>query len=167
MFPRRNAWHNQNAYVTTDMDQALALWRDVFDVSSFYVFANDGPGMEYSHPYRLKIALANVAGTEIELIEPLDGNPMYSDALPTDGSFAIRFHHVCMRIDGGLADFEAHMASLDPVTHPVVYRGGMADLMRFAYTDERATLGHYIEHVWFDAGFYQQMASAIPKFPVG
>jgi hypothetical protein len=165
VFPLPNARHNQNAYVTTDMDQALALWREDFDVSAFYVFANDAPGMECSQPYRLKIALANVGGTEIELIEPLDGNAMYSDILPKDGSFAIRFHHICMRIDGGLADFEAHMASLNPVKHPVVYSGGMADLMRFAYTDERATLGHYIEHVWFDAGFYAQMSSAIPVFP--
>lgn len=165
MFPRPNARHNQNAYVTTDMDQALALWREAFDVSAFYVFANDAPGMECSLPYRLKIALANVGGTEIELIEPLDGNAMYSDILPKDGSFAVRFHHVCMKIDGVLADFEAHMASLDPVKHSVVYSGGMADLMRFAYTDERATLGHYVEHVWFDAGFYAQMSSAIPVFP--
>jgi hypothetical protein len=85
--------------------------------------------------------------------------------LPKDGSFALRFHHICMRIDGPLANFEAHMASFDPATHPVAYRGGMADLMRFAYTDERATLGHYVEHVWFDAAFYGQMASAIPVYP--
>jgi Glyoxalase/Bleomycin resistance protein/Dioxygenase superfamily len=165
VFPRPNARHSQNAYVTTDMDQALAVWRDSFDVPSFYVFTNDAPGMECSHPYQLKIALANVGGVEIELIEPLDGNAMYSAALPKDGSFAIRFHHICMRIDGPLANFEAHMASFDPATHPMAYRGGMADLMRFAYTDERATLGHYVEHVWFDADFYGQMSSAIPVYP--
>lgn len=165
MFPRLNAWHNQNAYVTTDMDQALALWRDEFDVTSFFVFDNDAPGMECSHPYRLRIALGNVSGTEIELIQPLDGNAMYSDVLPKDGSFAVRFHHICMRINGPLANFESHMASIDPTAHPVAYSGGMADLMRFAYTDERATLGHYIEHVWFDDGFYGQMAAAIPVYP--
>lgn len=165
MFPRRNAWHNQNAYVTNDMDQALALWRDEFDVTFFFVFDNDAPGMECSHPYRLRIALGNVGGTEIELIQPLDGNAMYSNVLPKDGSFAVRFHHICMRINGPLANFEAHMASIDPTAHPVAYSGGMGDLMRFAYTDERATLGHYIEHVWFDDGFYGQMAAAIPVYP--
>jgi len=46
-----------------------------------------------------------------------------------------------------------------------VYRGGMGEVMRFAYTDERATLGHYIEHVWFDPGFYAQMAGAVPVYP--
>jgi Glyoxalase/Bleomycin resistance protein/Dioxygenase superfamily len=165
MFPRPNARHSQIAYVTTDMDQALSVWRDEFDVPEFYVFTNDTPSLEASHPYRLKIALANVGGTEIELIEPLDGNAMYSDPLPKDGNFAIRLHHMCMRIEGPLADFEAHMASLDPVRHRVVYSGAMADVMRFAYTDEQVTLGHYIEHVWFDADFYAQMSAAIPIYP--
>jgi Glyoxalase/Bleomycin resistance protein/Dioxygenase superfamily len=165
MFPRYNARHSQNAYVTTDMDQALAIWRDQFDVPAFYVFTNDAPGLESSHPYRLKIALAIVGGTEIELIEPLDGNAMYSDPLPKDGSFALCLHHICMRIDGPMANFDAHLASLDPVRHPEVYRGGMAELMRFAYTDERTTLGHYIEHVWFDPDFYQQLSTAIPVYP--
>lgn len=165
MFPRSNTRHSQIAYVTTDMQKALAIWQDGFDVPSFHVFDNDAPGLESSHPYRLKIALVHVGGTEIELIEPLDGNAMFSDPLPKDGGFALRFHHVCMRIDGPLANFEAHIKSLDTVKHPVAYSGAMGDVMRFVYTDERATLGHYIEHVWFDADFYTQMASVIPEYP--
>ena len=112
------------------------------------------------------IGLGGIGGVEIELIEPLRGTaPLHAEPLPTDGSFAIRFHHVAMRIDGALADYEAHMASLDPVLHPVVWTGAMGDVMRYAYTDERATLGHYVEHVWFDAGFYGQLAAAIPVYP--
>jgi hypothetical protein len=165
MFPRPNARHSQIAYVTNDFDRALAVWRDQFDVPAFHVFTNDSPGLEASQPYRLKIALALVGGTEIELIEPLDGNAMYGDPLPKDGSFAIRFHHVCMRVDGPLSAFEDYLASIDARVHPVVYSGGMANLMRFAYTDERASLGHYVEHVWFDAEFYAQLAAAIPVYP--
>lgn len=166
MFPRPNARHSQIAYVTNDLDRALAVWRDEHDVPAFYVFTNDAPGVESSHPFRMRIALANVGGTEIELIEPLDGTaPLHAEPLPADGGFAIRFHHVAMRIDGCLADFEAHMASLDPERHRVVWSGRMGDVMRFAYTDERQTLGHYVEHVWFDAGFYAQMSAAIPSYP--
>ena len=166
MFPRPGARHSQIAYVTNDLDRALAVWRDQFGVPAFFVFANDTPGLKFSHPYQLKIALAHVGGTEIELIEPLNGSaPLHAGPLPADGSFALRFHHVAMRIAGDLADYEAHMASLDPVLHPVVWSGKLGDLMRFAYTDERATLGHYVEHVWFDADFYGQMASAIPVYP--
>ncbi len=166
MFPRPNARHSQIAYVTNDLDRALAVWRDEFDVPAFQVFTNDMEGLVSSHPFQLRIALANVGGTEIELIEPLNGTaPLHAEPLPADGSFAMCFHHVAMRITGKLADYDAHMASLDAEQHPVVWSGAFAEVMRYAYTDERRTLGHYVEHVWFDADFYTQLSAAIPVYP--
>ena len=166
MFPRSNAAHSQVAYVTGDLDRALAVFRDDYDVPSFHVFANDMPGLVQSDGARLKIALALVGGVEIELIEPQgDSAPLFSAALPADGSFAIRFHHVAIRIDGTLADFEAHMASLDPARHPVVWHGAMGDVLRYAYTDERAVLGHFVEHVWMHPDLRAQLAGAIPVYP--
>ena len=148
MFSRNWARHSQNAYVTNDLDRAMGIWRDNFGVSEFYVFENNAPGLEASPDYRMKIALANVGGLEVELIEPLEGQaPLHAQVLPEDGSFAVCFHHIAMRIDGALADFENHMNSLDTGQNPVVWRGGMGDVMRFAYTDARSTLGHYLEHV--------------------
>jgi hypothetical protein len=167
MFARANTTYSQTAYVTNDMEQALAVFRDQYDVPTFYVFANDAPGMVQSDGAQLKIALAIVGGVEIELIEPLgDTAPMFSAPLPEDGSFAIRFHHVAYRIEGDLSDFEAHMASIDPEKHPVIWSGSLGDVMRFAYTDERAVLGHYVEHVWMHPDLRAQMAGAIPIFPV-
>ena len=166
MFPRINAAHSQVAYVTSDLDRALAVFRDDYDVPAFYVFANDTPGLTQSDGARLRIALALVGGVEIELIEPQgDSAPLFSAALPADGSLAIRFHHVAIRIDGTLADFEAHMASLDPARHPVVWHGAMGDVLRYAYTDERAVLGHFVEHVWMHPDLRAQMAGAIPVYP--
>jgi Glyoxalase/Bleomycin resistance protein/Dioxygenase superfamily len=167
MFARPKATHSQIAYVTNDMDRALAVFRDDYDVPFFYVFANDAPGLTQSDGAQLKIALALVGDVEIELIEPLEGTaPLFSAPFPTDGSFAIRFHHVAYRITGALKDFEAHMASIDPARHPVVWQGAMGDLMRYAYTDERATLGHYVEHVWMHPNLLAQMSGMIPSFPV-
>ena len=166
MFARPNAAHSQVAYVTSDMARAIATFRHDYDVPGFFEFANDAPGMVQSDGARLKIALAIVGGVEIELIEPQgDTAPLFSAALPQDGSFAIRFHHVAYRIDGTLADFEAHMASIDPVRHPVAWSGSLGDVMRFAYTDERAVLGHYVEHVWMAPEMLAQMRQAIPVFP--
>ena len=166
MFARPSAIYSQTAYVTNDMEQALAVFREQYDVSSFYVFANDAPGMVQSDGAQMKIALALVGGVEIELIEPLgDTAPMFSAPLPNDGSFAIRFHHAAYRIEGDLSDFEAHMASIDTEKHPVIWSGSMGDVMRFAYTDERAVLGHYVEHVWMHPELRAQLAGAIPVFP--
>lgn len=166
MFARSNAAHSQIAYVTSDLDRALAVFRDDYNVSSFHVFANDAPGLVQSDGARLRIALALVGGVEIELIEPQgDSAPLFSEVLPSHGSFAIRFHHVAIRIDGTLADFEAHMASIDQTRHPVVWHGAMGDMMRYAYTDERPVLGHFVEHVWMDPGLRAQLAKAIPVHP--
>lgn len=166
MFSRPAARHSQNAYVTNDLDRALQIWRDDYGVPEFHIFKNDAPGLVASPDYRMTIALANVGGLEIELIEPAGAQaPLHAEVLPDDGRFAMRFHHAALRIDGALADFDAQMASLDRAKHPVVWEGAMGEVMRFAYTDERARLGHYLEHVWFDAGFYQQMAAAIPVYP--
>lgn len=166
MFPRPNAAHSQVAYVTSDLDRALAVFRDDYDVPAFYVFANDAPGLVQSNGARLRIALAMVGGVEIELIEPQgDSAPLFSQALPADGVFAIRFHHVAIRIDGTLADFEAHMASIDRARHPVVWHGAMGEMLRYAYTDERSALGHFVEHVWMHPDLRAQMAGAIPVYP--
>jgi len=166
MFARPHARHSQVAYVTNDMERALAVFRDQYDVPSFHVFANDAPGLVQSDGARLKIALALVGGVEIELIEPQgDSAPLFSDVLPTDGSFAIRFHHIAYRIEGTLADYEGHLASIDGAAHPVVLNGALGDLMRFAYTDERALLGHYVEHVWMDPALFAQLSVAIPSYP--
>ncbi len=166
MFARPSAIYSQTAYVTNDMEQALAVFRHQYDVPSFYVFANDAPGMVQSDGAQLKIALAIVGGVEIELIEPQgDTAPLFSATLPSDGSFAIRFHHVAYRIEGDLSDFEAHMASIDPEKHPVIWSGSLGDVMRFAYTDERAVIGHYVEHVWMHPDLRLQMAGAIPVYP--
>ena len=166
MFARPNAAHSQVAYVTSDMTRAIATFRDDYDVPGFFEFANDAPGMVQLDGARLKIALAIVGGVEIELIEPQgDTAPLFSAALPQDGSFAIRFHHVAYRIEGTLADYEAHLASLDAAAHPVAWHGAMGDLMRFAYTDERALLGHYVEHVWMDPALFAQLSSVIPSYP--
>jgi Glyoxalase/Bleomycin resistance protein/Dioxygenase superfamily len=167
MFARPSATYSQTAYVTNDMEQALAAFRDQYDVPSFYVFANDAPGMVQSDGAQLKIALAIVGGVEIELIEP-QGNtaPLFSGLLPSDGRFAVRFHHVAYRVDGNLSDFEAHMASIDTEKHPVIWSGSLGDVMRFAYTDERALLGHYVEHVWMHPELRAQIAAAIPVYPM-
>lgn len=166
MFSRPKAAYCQTAYVTNDMDKALALFRDEYDVSSFHVFANDAPGLVQSDDSRLKIALAIVGGIEIELIEPEgDTAPLFSALLPTDANFAIRFHHFAYRITGGLEDFEAHMASIDQQHHPVIWHGAMGDMMRYAYTDERKLLGHYVEHVWMHPDLRTQLAGMIPVFP--
>ncbi|EEA02632.1 hypothetical protein BH160DRAFT_2082 [Burkholderia sp. H160] len=106
---------------------------------------------------KLRIALANVDGVEFELIEPIAGiDSIYRDVLPKDGSYANVFHHVCVKVNGTLNDWDWHIAALHP-ERPVYYRDDVGSGARFVYTGERAFLGHYIEHVWFSSEVEREM----------
>jgi hypothetical protein len=72
---------------------------------------------------------------------------------------------LAIRVEGSIEDWERHRAAIDTTRHPIVYQGSLGELLRFFYTDERATLGHYVEHVWMSAELLQQLSSAIPTYP--
>ena len=166
MFARPNSQHSQIAYVTNDMDGAVRTFQDIYGAPGFYQFSNVGPDGAIGDGPQLKIALARVGGIEIELIEPIgDTAALFRDVLPAGQDLAIRFHHVAIRIAGGIAEWDAHVASIDYDRHPKVFEGGLGDDLRFFYTDERSRLGHYVEHVWMSAGLYAQVTAATPTYP--
>jgi hypothetical protein len=166
MFARPNASHSQVAYVTNDIEAAAALLEREFDAPGFFIFSNVRPGMEQTGGAELRIGLARVGGVEIELIEPIgDTAPLFSDVLAGGEGLKLRFHHICARIDGPIENWHAHAASIDTVAHPIVYGGEFGDDLRFFYTDERATLGHYLEHVWMSPALLAQVAAATPTYP--
>lgn len=145
-----NQYH-QIAYVTSDMDEALTIFRDTYNVPRFVVqetatemWTPAGVGIN-----RLRLAFAFVGDMQIELIQPLEGNiSLYTDALKGARSPLV-FHHVAIRIDGPMAAWEQFRQGIDPATRPLVLEGAVGDDVRFVYTDERSRLGHYIEYLWF------------------
>lgn len=166
MFARPNSLHSQVAYVTNDIVAAAAAFQDEYGAPGFYHFSNVGAGMDSEDGPQLKIALARVGGIEIELIEPIGNTaPLFKDFLPGGSDLAIRFHHVCIRIDGPIDNWNAHVASIDLDRHPIAFEGSMGDMLRFFYTDERKTLGHYVEHVWMSPELYGQVLAATPTYP--
>lgn len=166
MFARPNSQHSQIAYVTNDIVAAMAALQAAYDTPGFFEMSNIQPGEDPTGKPVLKIALAVVGGVEVELIEPVgDTAPLFKDFLPEGEGLAIRFHHVATRIEGPLANWDAHVASLDLTRHPVVFEGAIGDMLRYIYTDERAILGHYVEHVWMSPDLLSQLRSMVPSYP--
>lgn len=166
MFARPNAQHSQIAYVTNDIEAAARSFEERFGAPGFYHFSNVGPDGPIGDGPQLKIALARVGGIEIELIEPIDDTaPLFKNVLPDGPELAIRFHHVAIRIDGPIENWNAHTASIDRNAHPIVFEGSLGDDLRFFYTDERAVLGHYVEHVWMSPTLYAQVTGVTPTYP--
>ena len=84
MLASANARHHQIAYVTNDMDKALELFAQDFGVSRFYPLVTGEEPVPAGGIW-LKAALANVNGTEIELIQPMgESENLFSNAL-TEG----------------------------------------------------------------------------------
>jgi Glyoxalase/Bleomycin resistance protein/Dioxygenase superfamily len=166
MFARPNAQHFQVAYVTNDIERAIGTFERDYDFPGFYLFSNVGLDVGGSGGPQLKIAIVYVNGVEIELIEPLgDTAPLYKDVLSNDAGLQIRFHHMAMRIEGSINNWEAHAASIDTAKHPIVYQGGLGDELRFIYTDERERLGHYVEHIWMSPDMLARMDALRPSYP--
>lgn len=165
MFAVPNARHSQIAYVTNDLDAAAALFERDYGAPGFYKF--DNAQVAQPGDPQLRIGLARVGGVEIELIEPVGAAAsMFSRHLPEDRSeLAIRFHHVAIRIEGSLDDWERHRAAIDTRLHPIAFQGALGDLLRFFYTDERTALGHYVEHVWMSPELLEQLRVAVPTYP--
>lgn len=38
-------------------------------------------------------------------------------------------------------------------------------MLGYIYTDERATLGHFVEHVWMSTKLLSRMRSLMPSYP--
>ena len=87
---------------------------------------------------------------------------IYSDVLPTDGRHANVFHHVCVKVEGTLEDWDTYFAALGP-DRPVVYIG-FVEGARFCYTDERDTIGMYVEHIWFSPEVAAMMKASVPTY---
>ena len=157
----------QVAWVTPDMDATIEQFRTMYRVPEFMVMEQSFPAEVFGEKgeMNLRIALANVDNMQLELIQPLGGDVdrIYRDVLPRDGSHANIFHHVCVRIEGSLEDWGAYLATLG-LDRPVVYTGDVGPGCRFVYTDERKTLGMYVEHVWFSAETAASMAATVPTY---
>lgn|GEM_PF-248876 len=160
----------QIAWVTPDIDRSLTQFQEMYRVQDFYTTDLDFTAEVFgeSGQMKLKMALANVDNIQLELIQPTGGgiDRIYRDLLPSDGSHANVLHHVCIKIEGTLADWDDHVSQLG-TSRPVVYVGSAEPDFRFLYTDDRATLGIYVEHLWRSPSLDAAMAAAVPTYVSG
>ncbi len=139
--------HYQNAYVTHDLEAAMALLDARFGKIDWIVFDPDMVLKTDAGDKRsvLRAAVGWAGGLNLELIQPVSGwNDTYLPFLPDDPSDPTpRFHHIAVRRDDE-AQMRAEIAELGL---PLAFEGYVPGLL-FIYLDARAVLGHYLEYVW-------------------
>ena len=145
--------HFQNAYVTADLDAALAVLAGQFGIArqprvvearqDFTSADGTGEGV-------LRIALIPIGRLVYEIIQPVSGNVrVYAECVSPDRLLTL--HHVAMRTD----DIESVRAQSAIHGRPVALEGAAAELdLRFIYVDARDTLGHYLEYVQAPDAFW-------------
>jgi hypothetical protein len=85
-------------------------------------------------------------GLIVELIEPVAGEvDFYTRLLPSDGSFAIRFHHFATFMETGDVAWEEMRSLLHDAGLRFDYTVLIPDRVRAGYVDMTAELGHYVE----------------------
>ena len=91
--------HYQNAYVTRDIDKAVARVTARADVRSVVQFEATTEVLTAAGtmPHTIKLAFIWVGDLQYEFIEPIaEAVPMFSTMLPYDD--VPRFHHSCARV---------------------------------------------------------------------
>jgi hypothetical protein len=136
--------HYQNAYITRDIEKAVAGFRARSAVEKVMRFEGpvevstaNGRGTAVS-----KLAFIWINNLQYELIQPVSGLvDIYRDQLPDDDS--LKFHHICMRVP----EWDHFRARVDQKGYRVVLEGG-SDMLKYIYIDGREFVGHYLEYVW-------------------
>ena len=149
--------HYQNAYVTHDIEKAIALLESRYGIQGLFPMDVEVdvvcPGPEKT--LNMRLAFAWVGKTQIELIQPLSGCIQhYVDSLPTGKTdYRPCFNHIAMRRD----DLGAMQREIESMKLPVLFEGGDPNGLRFTYVDARAELGHLLEYVWTTPDFWTLM----------
>lgn len=146
--------HYQNAYVTRDIDQAIAAFRARADIGEVRAFEATTESWTPSGMQTIvsRLAFIWIDDLQIELIQPIAGaSEIYADALPAGDE--MKFHHICMKVD----DWDGFRARVDEQGLPVVLERATAPELKFLYLDARAFLGHYIEYVWMTDAMWTRM----------
>lgn len=109
----------------------------------------------------MKIALANVPGVKVELIEPVaDVAGYYTSGLNGKSNFTVALHHVCQKLDGQLSNWDARFADLKG--RAIICHADVGEAVRLIFSDDRAILGVYVEHLWMTPDAWREVEQPVP-----
>ena len=142
-----NLW--QLGYVSTDLDRAAELLRERFGLEHVMEVPTEGATFlvgDEPAEWRTRISMGARGGLIVEVIEPVGGEvDFYRRALPDDGSFALRLHHLATFVPLGDDVWAAIEGLLGRAGLRFDYTVLIPDRVRAGYVDTTAELGHWLE----------------------
>lgn len=142
-----NVW--QFGYVTTDLDRAISFMSGRFGLEHcLKLLAGGATFLVGDQPaqWDARFAMGARGGKIVELIEPVAGEiDFYTRILPSDGSFAVRLHHIATFTKTGEEEWERIKALLAAANLKVDYTVLIPGRVRAGYVDLTEELGHWLE----------------------
>ena len=152
----------QIAYVTTDLDRALAVFGEDYGMTEFARMS----ALELRHgsgeTLTIEVGLAWIDDVQIEIVEPRGGRDgIYRDALENSSSDVV-MHHLGIRLPTREAVEQQRAQSLRH-GQEIALSGEIEGVSAFFYADARATAGHYLEYLYLSP---ERLAfhRAMPRF---
>jgi hypothetical protein len=149
--------HFQNAYVTTDLERALATFKESHGIEEFFLvhdFALPMGGV-------IDVAMAWSGNVNLEVIQPRGNrNSLYERWLPETG-FALQFHHFGYVIPDQ-ASWDSLLATIEEKGREIVFSGRSPDGLDWVYI-HAPELGHYLEYV-YPSPAWIELYDTIPRF---
>ena len=151
----------QVAYVVRDLGVAEAWFQRILGVPSWFRMENVAFGAECSYRGRpsdsaAHLSVGYLSETQIELIEPIRGESLYTEFLDAKGP---GLHHLAFDVP----DFSATVAALRESGLELVAQGSVGPGSEFAYFDCETSGTSVIEILGFDEGvraFMKQLKQA-------
>ncbi len=140
----------QFAYVVRDIAAAEAWFQNVLGVPTWTRMENMPFGADCSHrgapaDYAAHLSLGYMRDAQVELIEPVRGESLYTEFLKSRGP---GLHHIAFDVP----DFGATVAALEDSGLELLAKGQMGPGSQFAYFDCESAQTSVIEILGFDEG---------------
>jgi len=157
----------QQAYVTTDVDEACRVLSGKFGIEKFWRPNQQTMTLDDGREVILHNAHAWVGSIWLEIIQPIGGEDgLWRDWLAGRQGFAMKLHHLGIMVDSP-QEMDAKMAEGEAngfkVALSLTVMGNMA-----RYLDTVDALGHYLEYLYFpnpDHAKARHMPQALPGYP--
>jgi catechol 2,3-dioxygenase-like lactoylglutathione lyase family enzyme len=145
----------QVSYVTRDRDRAVAFAADKLGIDNFFSFDGRCPVLARgaTEELNLRVAVANTGAHQFEIIEPVSGPTwIYTEGFDL-GRQLLTLHHIGVAVMGPFTVWQETIAKLradgDEIVQISEPAAGEEPMACFAYADNRRTLGHFTEYLWW------------------
>ncbi len=134
----------QAGIVVRDIEKSMEEYKKIFGIDPWVVMEiNSDTMIDLTYKgkpslFSFKIALAKLGEMQIELLQPVEGDNIYSDFLEEHGEGLHHLGHV--RVD----DIDEALEALEKAGFPCI-QSGRSSFMNYAYVDMTSILGYVVE----------------------